>query len=507
VTWRAQTIARQVSGAAMWTYAGVFSDRAMRFVVLLIVARLVPPAAFGTVLLSLLAVEALQALLNTGLPTALLQQSEAPRPLLDTAFLINMALCALTSAALFLGALPLATLLKAPAAAALLRVLAITPLLSGLGAVHVALIQRDLGFKALAGRQAASSLVASLIAVLLAIGGLGVWALVARALIQAVSGTVLAWSAAAYRPSLRFDASSVRGVAGSGARLWAAGLASLVNARGFDLLAGVVLGAAALGALRIAGQTVLLLIELSAGPLTALGFALLSRARQDQARFKETLVTLAHVAALLIFPAFAGLYVIADPLLPLMFGARWAPAAGITPYMCAIAPALYFQLLTSAALFASNRSDRILHWALIEAAVTAAFGLIAARFGLTGLAIAGTLRLYLMMPLGWRWLRRDVGIHIGALISPAAPCLAASVLMAVTVAVAKARLAHVLPPTLLTAALIAIGVIVYGLLLPFTARRLWRRIVAEAAPEDPGDQRHARAPAAAPAQKQAEACP
>lgn len=197
----AQDILGRVTSAALWTYGGVFSDRVFRFLVFLIVARLAPAAQFGEVLLSLLAVEAVQSLLDLGLPMALLQQTEVSKPQLDTVFLLNMAASLATSGVLFFGAPLFSRLTGEPAAAALLRVLALAPIASGLGAVHVALIRRELGFKALAWRQAASSLAASVVALILAGAGLGVWALVGRAVALALCGTILAWSAAAFRPA------------------------------------------------------------------------------------------------------------------------------------------------------------------------------------------------------------------------------------------------------------------------------------------------------------------
>lgn len=471
------TVARRVSGAAAWSYVGVFADRAIRFVVFMVVARLVSPAQFGTVMLCLLTVEALQAVLDVGLATALIQQPSVSQPELDTAFLITMGVSALTAAALFVGAPGLTALVHEPAAAPLLRALAFTPLINGAGAVHLALIQRDMGFKALAGRTVGASLIASAAAVALAVAGLGAWALVVRTLTLAVFGTLAAWWVSPFRPRLRFDPASVRGVAPAGLRLWASGVATQVNGRGFDFLAGIVLGAVALGALRIAGQTVLLLIELTVGPMTAVGYSLLSRSRDQPEAFQSTLVTVATFAAMLIFPTFAGLFVVADPLLPLMFGDRWAPAAAITPYMCAIAPALYWQLLVSVALFASGRTDRMLQWALIEAAVTVVLGLAGARFGLVGLALAGVLRLYLMTPLGWRWLRRDTGVDPRLLLRPALPSAMAAIVMAMVVGLAKSRLAPSLSAPALSAALIGIGVVTYALLLPLWAGRLLKPLL------------------------------
>jgi O-antigen/teichoic acid export membrane protein len=470
-------VTKQVSSAALWSYAGAFADRAMRFVVFVIVARLSNPSDFGLVLLSLLIVDALQAVLDTGVSTALIQQKEISKPLLDTAFLITMAASTLISAALFFGATDLSSLVHNGGIVPFLRALALGPLLNGAGAVHVALVQREIGFKTLAVRTLSSSLLGSIAAICIALSGFGIWAMILRNLFGSICGTVIAWLATPYRPGLHCDLHAMRTVAPAGLRLWGVGLANQINGRGFDFLAGIFLGGAALGALRIAGQTVMLLIELTIGPISGVGYAVLSRHRHDPKLFEETLVAVASLAALLIFPAFAGLYTVADVLLPLMFGSRWEPAAEITPYMCVVAPALYWYVLVSVALFASGRADRMLHWAIIEAGITAGLGFAGAHDGLVGLATAGVLRLYLMTPLGWRWLRCDVGINPVLLVTVALPSLVASIIMAALVATAKVELAPMLKPAMLACSLVIIGVLTYGLLSVFTARSLLAQFV------------------------------
>jgi O-antigen/teichoic acid export membrane protein len=476
-----RNVTKQVSGAALWSYAGTLADRAIGFGVFVVVARLVGPSDFGLAVLSLLIVDALQVVLDTGLSTALIQQKELSKPQLDTAFLITMAAGTLMSAALFFGASALSSLMHDGGIVPLLRTLALGPLLNGAGAVQVALVQREIGFKMLAARTVSSSLLGGIAAILLALAGFGVWALILRNLFGSICGTVIAWLATSYRPGLRYDLRAVRTLAPAGLRLWGAGVANQINNKGFDFLAGIFLGTAALGALRLAGQTVALLIELTIGPITGVGYAVLSRNRHDSKLFEETLVAVANLAALLIFPAFAGMYIVADVLLPLMFGSRWEAASAITPYMCAVAPALYWYVLVSMALFASGRADRMLHWALIEAGITAGVGLAGARFGLVGLAAAGVLRLYLMTPLGWRWLHRDVGVNPRLLISSALPSLVASIVMAALVAMAKSQLTPLLKPAMLTFSLVTIGIVTYALLLPFSARNLIMQIMARTA--------------------------
>ena len=355
-----------------------------------------------------------------------------------------------------------------------LRVLALTPLISGVGAIHVTIMHRDVRFRTLAGRTAISSIVASAAAVAMAFGGFGAWALVGRTLLSALFGTVVAWWSTSYRPALQFDLASIRDVLPAAARLWSTNVANQINSRGFDLLAALLLGAMALGALRIAGQVVMLLIELTIGPMMAVGYAALSRTQHDRKMFEKTLEVISDCAALLIFPAFAGLLVTGDLLLPLMFGDRWEPAARLVPYMSAVGPAIFWYLIVSIALFASGRMDRLLYWALLEGGLTLLFGAVGGLYlGLTGLAVAGVLRLYVMTPLGWRWLKMDVGVNPAELVASAVPALLASIAMAVVVELTRILLAPLFSAPSLIACLIIVGVAVYALLLPWSAGRLF----------------------------------
>ncbi len=250
-------------------------------------------------------------------------------------------------------------------------------------------------------------------------------------------------------------------------------MANQINGKGFDLLAAFFLGTAALGALRIAGQVVMLLVDLTVGPMGAVGYTVLSRSRHDDKMFEEALGVISKLAAVLIFPAFAGLLTTGDLLLPLMFGSRWEPAAGLIPYMSAAGPAIFWSLVVSIALFASGRADRLLQWALLESLLTVTFGFIAgAAWGLVGLAAAGVLRLYVMTPLGWRWLRNDVGVNPLALISAAVPSIVASAIMAAVVVAMRIMLTSHLGPLSLVASLVATGVASYAILLPWSAQPL-----------------------------------
>ncbi len=205
-------IVKWVSTAAVWSYAATFLDRIIRFLVFLIVAQLVSPPQFGLVVLSLLAVDLLQTFLDAGLSTALIQQSTLSKPALDTAFIITLAVSLLATLVLMSSAPFMTSFTNERDAVPILRALALVPLINGAGAVHVAIMHRDVRFKTLAVRTAGSGIIASISAVAMAFAGFGAWALVSRTLLSALFGTLIAWLSSSYRPAPHFDLQSIGNV-------------------------------------------------------------------------------------------------------------------------------------------------------------------------------------------------------------------------------------------------------------------------------------------------------
>jgi O-antigen/teichoic acid export membrane protein len=382
------------------------------------------------------------------------------------------------SGLVFFGAPGFARLVHQPEAAPVIRALALIPLVNAIGAVHTTRITRDLGFKILGTRTVIASLLASVAAIILAWRGGGIWALVLRSVIVAVGQTGVAWFALPWIPRLRWDTDAIRRILPTGLRLLGAYLVRQVNGRGVDFFAGIVLGPQALGTLRIAGQTVLMLVELTSGPLTYVGYAVLSRNKDDKALFAHAFEFMGKVSALLIFPAFLGLYAIGDELFPLMFGQRWTGAANLVPLLSALCVPIYFQLMAMVAMFAAGFSNRILQWAIIEAIITIVLAVIGSRFGLIGLVAMSTLRLYCLIPVGMTWLRRDVGLSPLILVKAAAPPALAAAVMTLIVCLAKPWLAGYLSPAGLIAASIGLGTAVYGAMLPLIAGGLLKEVWA-----------------------------
>jgi len=465
---------KEVTSAAFWSYAGAFAERGLRFAVFVIIARFVVPEEFGIVVLAGLVLSLIQDLSQIGMGEALVRQKEVDRLTFDSAFWGLLGISLAATVLYLAGVLFFVDGAEQP----LLRqiLLAILPALpiSALGSVLHAHLLRDLGFRELTLRIVGASIASGIIAILLALAGWGIWALAAKSVLQAVFQTALLWYFCPWRPRFRFSYDSLRPLLPDSLRLLGSSALNQLNQKGFDFAAGLLLGAAALAILRVAGQTILLLIELTIGPMTMAAFAILARYPDNPAVGRKTFALLTQSTALLVYPSFFGLAAISDILLPWLFGEQWSQAAIFVRLLVLLALPVHLQMLLMAAFFAAGRTDRMLHWQLAMSAATVLGIAIGTPFGLWGLAIATVAHFYLLIPLGLWWLKRDTYFRIGELARAILPSLACAGIMAIAVLGIRPLVARTLDTPMQLAILVLVGVALFALAVPFIAPELLR---------------------------------
>lgn len=365
-----------------------------------------------------------------------------------------------------------AQLFHAPILQPVLQVMSIALVIWPIGALHNARIARELGFKALAVRSVIANLLGGGMGIALALAGAGVWALVIRSLVTLVCVVIFAWLKHPWRPQLRFDLGQAPDLLRTGGRLTAAQVISQLGGRGTELIAGLVLTPAAVAMLRVGGQCVDMLMQLSVAPFYQLALPAFSRAVQDGKLDEDVFARLSRLSALAIFPVFFGAMTVASDVLPLMFGEHYAGAGPIMAALCALAIPLQVNLLLTPALTAVGRSDPVLLWAVLATTLSLLFGWLGATWGLMRLVGLAVARMYLTLPIGVAWLKTYAGVSFVTILSSIrAPLLAAS-----GMALAAYGVGHViaqgvsiwarLPLTVVT------GVVVYGLLLMLLDRSI-----------------------------------
>ncbi|OQA40642.1 MAG: Teichuronic acid biosynthesis protein TuaB [Chloroflexi bacterium ADurb.Bin325] len=322
---------RQVASALFWVALAQVASRGLAFVTLLILAKLVAPAMFGLVGMAMVALNALALFQDIGFESALIYRRKALDEASHTAF-VTVILSSLALTVLALAAAPLVgRFFREEAVVPVMRVLALTILISSVGRVPLVLLSRELDFRRRIFPELTASVIASIAAIVLALRGFGVWSLVWRELLRVTLSSVLVWFVSPYRPRWQFNPAAARDLFAYGKHIVSSQTLIFLITNVDNAIIGRYVGDAALGFYQFAYNTSNQPATQIAGVLTQVMFPVFSKmadgdpaqARIMRARYYLTTVryvtwitTPIAVATILFAPAFIrGLY-----------GEVWAPA-------------------------------------------------------------------------------------------------------------------------------------------------------------------------------------
>jgi PST family polysaccharide transporter len=451
-----------VRGVA-WTAAAKWIAQGLTVLSWLIVARLLSPEDYGLVGMAALHLGLITLVSEFGLGTAVLAERALGREQLTqlngVAVLLGLA-GLLVSAAL---AIPLGRFFRAPQLPLVIVAMSTTFLITSFKTVPLALLQRDLRFKMLALIDVTQAFVVTAGMVAFAALGFRYWTLVAGGLLGALVSTggvlrlralPLAWPRrASIRRALRVSADVVL------ARVcWYA------STNADFLVAGRLLGTAALGLYSLAWVLASIAVDRIAALIGQVTPAVLSAVQNDAAAMRRYVLRITEGLALLTFPISIGLALVARDLVPVVLGPRWSGTV------------LPLQLLS---LYAALRSitpllpqvlqltgdSRFEMWRMAAAVLLMPVGFYvsAKRWGTVGLATAWiVLDPILLLALYHRVFTR-IGMSARQYFAALWPAVSATLLMAAAVLTVAELLGRDSTRGARLAGQIAAGVATYGL--------------------------------------------
>lgn len=188
-----------------------------------------------------------------------------------------------------------------------------------------ALIQRRFGFRDLAAIDALRALSAAIIAVVLATLGFRYWALVLSEVIGVAIATVLT---VMRRPQgFAFPRlAAIESAVTYSRRVLVGRLSWFAYSNSDFLVAGRVLGQAALGAYDFAWTLTNIPIEKVTSLISGVTPAIFASVQKDTAALKGYILSLTEAISLLAFPASIGIALVAGDLIHGVFGEKWAGA-------------------------------------------------------------------------------------------------------------------------------------------------------------------------------------
>jgi len=323
-------------------------------IVLLVIAALLGPKAFGTVALATVFLLFVQLFLEQGLTTTIIQRKTLTDRHLDAAFWAILA----TAAMLFFGTILLAgwwaEVNHARDLAGVLRVMSPIIFIQALTVVQQALLQRSLSFKALAIRANSASVIGGAVGIIAAFAGAGVWALVLQQLATQVIALVLLWAVSGWRPGLRFSRAAVVDLYGFSRSVFLGKAGTFVQSQLDSIIIGVSFGPVAVGLYRMALRIARTIVDAFSQPVALAALPAFSRLQDDQAKLDWTFRDSVGRSAGLVIPLAAGAAAVSDLFFRLL-GEEWSGAAAVLVVFAVLAAARSVNNLCGPLLQATGR--------------------------------------------------------------------------------------------------------------------------------------------------------
>jgi PST family polysaccharide transporter len=405
-----------VKGAAATVSASALA-LAAQVVSTVILARLLTPADFGLVAMVTTFSMLLMSIGPTGLVEVVIQHDEMSRSQSSNLFWVNCAVGFFLTVAFAAAGSLLAKFYRDPLVARVAVGTAPSILVAAASTIHIGLLKRAMRFAAVSVNDVVGRVMNTAVAVLLALGGWGYWALVAGIFAQVLSVTIGAWWLCRWIPSFPRRRVGTRAMVRFAANVYVRFSANYFT-RNFDnLLVGWRFNAVALGFYKKAYDLFALSASQLTAPLNSVALAALSRVRNDPPRYKRYLANSLGVIAFAGMAVGADLTLVGKEVVRLVLGAKWSESGRIFELF---GPGIGIMLLYSTVGWihlSIGKPDRWLRWTLVESSVTGVFFILALPWGLAGIAAAWSVSYWtLLLPAFW-YAGRPIGLGISSLIA------------------------------------------------------------------------------------------
>lgn len=402
--------------ATFWAALETGSGQAAAFLLFVVFARILSPQEFGAYALAMAILGMVNMVLFQGFGDALIQAEELDDDRISTAFWTNMMLAAGMIAVLQIVALCAPALFGAPMLRPVIAAVSFLCIPRAMISVHNALFRRTLDLRVFAVRTILGYAAGGLTGVLLAMLGLGVWALVVSQFVQSAVIVLVMWRSSDWRPKMLFSTAAFRELLRFSKHFMAASvISSSIDDLG-SILIGLGLDVSAVGYYSLALRVMRAATTLTMTPLALVMMPALSRIAHDRTQFGAAYSNMVLTASMVWLPAVAMLGLVAPALLPGVFGPHWREAVPVVQAMCFAALTMPLWTFSGQALSALGRPDafaRIAYWQLglycLVFPVTSHLGIVAVGWAWSALSAT-------MVPIALVSLRRLSGFDVAALL-------------------------------------------------------------------------------------------
>ncbi|MEE3495159.1 MAG: lipopolysaccharide biosynthesis protein [Butyrivibrio sp.] len=364
----------------IWRFLERIGAQGVSFIVSIVLGRILDMEVYGTVALIVVITAILQVLVDSGLGNALIQKKDADHLDFSSVFYFNICACAILYMIMFFAAPFIAAFYKEDGLAAMVRVLSLTIVISGVKNVQQAYVSRKMIFKKFFFSTIGGTIASAVVGIWMALKGFGAWALVAQTVVNPAVDTIILWITVDWRPRAEFSFERLKGLFSYG---WKLLVSALLNT-GFENLRGLVIGK--IDKEQLAGfnrgqQFPMFIINNINTSISSVLLPTMSEEQDDIARIKMMTRRAIKTSTYFMAPAMLGLAACSDVFIKLLLTEKWLPAVPFLIIFCIVD--VFYPIATANlnAMMAIGRSDLFLKLEIIKKTTNLLILIITVRHG------------------------------------------------------------------------------------------------------------------------------
>lgn len=322
-----------------WSALDRFGAQGIQFIFGIWLTRILDTSDYGLLGMILIFIAIGQTLIDSGFGSALIWKKNPSQTDYSTVFYFNISVGFILYILFYLIAPRIAGFYNEPKLIDLIRVISINSVILSFSLIHQTILQKKVNFKLMAYVNFGGSVLAGIVALIMALKGFGVWSIVWQILIKSLFTTIFLWIFSSWKPMIAFDFTVLKKLFGYGSKLTAAGLIYAVFQNLYFNIIGKLFPIESLGLYTRASQLQEFPVKTGASIFNRVVFPVFASIQNEKERLLDAIRKSLKSMVFVMFPVIFGLMAVADQLIVVLFTEKW------------ISSSLYFKLLLLTGVF------------------------------------------------------------------------------------------------------------------------------------------------------------
>lgn len=409
-----------------WNFIDKFGQQIFNIVSGIILARILSPDDYGLTGSLAVFIALSNVLIDSGFGRALINKKGVTAQEYSTVFYFNVAVGVIIYLVLFVLAPYIAAFYKDERILDVTRIYFIVIIINSFSVIQNTLLAREFRFREATYYSLTAIMISAVAAIVMAVYGYGVWAIVAQAVLLSFIRTVLLWVFSSWRPIFYFKFSILKTFLSFSSKLLSAGMLNAFFNNIYTMIIGYFYNLHHLGIFTQANKYQEIPPNIIGNTFRTVAISVFAEVNDDEVRMRGALEKNMKFIAFSIFPLMLLLILIAQPLFLVLFKEKWLPSVPYFQILCIGGMFAPFISVINELFIAKGRSNIFLGIEFLRKILLILLIVILFSFGITGLSWSWSIYSFVTLLISVYFLKNTIKYSFGNFVKDVSPYLLTS---------------------------------------------------------------------------------